>query len=361
MGEAKTKMESNPYSESYEISSSYLRMAITLLSKHRIPPSPLNFRTSYDYVSGGNRDLNLALERLLQNKDELTDRNLFQLYRQFFVQDDQALEQMRLELRRIITGIQGEVGRSGADVSDYANTLQDFAKILDSSPTTEVMQSEVQKVMDNTRSMEHSQRELESQMSGMLSEVESLRRELEQVREESLTDALTGISNRKAFDAEMNKLCSTAEQPLPHSFCVLLLDVDFFKKFNDTYGHLVGDKVLRFIGATLRNCVKGKDLSARYGGEEFAVILPETGIEGAQILAEQIRCAISAGKLLNKETGENYGKITISIGISSYQPGDTPATLVKRADQALYRAKANGRDRVELMLQPVADPLKQVS
>ncbi|MCB1760578.1 MAG: diguanylate cyclase [Gammaproteobacteria bacterium] len=352
-------METNPYTESYEISSSNLRLAISFLSKHHIPPSPLNFRTSYDYVAGSNKDLKLALERLLQNSEELSDRSLFQLYRQFFVQDDQALEQMRQELRRIITGIQGEVGRSGADVSDYANTLQDFARILDTSPSNEVMQSEVQRVIDNTRSMEHSQRELESQMSSMLSEVESLRRELEQVREESMTDALTGIANRKAFDAEMNKLCSADGQPMPHAFCVLLLDVDFFKKFNDTFGHLVGDKVLRFIGATLRNSVKGKDLAARYGGEEFAVILPETGVDGAQSLAEQIRRAVSAGKLLNKETGENYGRITISIGISSYLPGDTPATMVKRADQGLYRAKANGRDRVELMLQPASEPIKQ--
>ena len=113
---------------------------------------------------------------------------------------------------------------------------------------------------------------------------------------------------------------------------------------------MVGDKVLRFVGSTLKSCVKGKDTAARYGGEEFAVILPHTDSAGSSALAEQIRKAISSGKLKNRESGESYGRLTISIGISQLRPGDSPDDLIRRADEALYKAKQNGRNRVEQQL-----------
>ncbi|MCP4284039.1 MAG: GGDEF domain-containing protein [Gammaproteobacteria bacterium] len=300
-------------------------------------------------MSGNNKTLRSAFEKMLEGEIAPSEKNLWEMYRQFFVQDDQAIERMRQELRRIVTGIQGEVGRSGGNVSEYADKLNHFAEILDGSPTSDEMHSEVRRVLDDTRTMEKSQRELESQMGGVLREVESLRRELEQVREESLTDALTGISNRKAFDMALDRVfseCGEADSP----FCVLLADIDHFKKFNDTFGHMVGDKVLRFVGATLRNCVKGKGVAARYGGEEFAVILKNTDCDGACTLAEQIRKAISSGKLKNRESGESYGRLTISLGVSQFCPGEMQDDLVQRADEALYKAKGNGRNRVEKLL-----------
>ena len=342
-------METNPYPDSYEQSTSNLRIALSLFAKYRIPPSPLNFRTGYEYVTGENRALNDVFEKVLNGDEPPSEQALWEVYRRFFVQDDTAMERMRQALRRIIIDIQGEVGQSGGEVSKYADTLGSFADILDGSLSSGALHNEVQKVIEETRTMECSQRELESQMSGVLSEVEFLRRELDQVREESLTDALTGISNRKAFDAALEKIFKerTGEED---TFGLLLADIDHFKRFNDTFGHLVGDKVLRFVGATLKSCVNGKDVAARYGGEEFAIILPHTDSVGSCALAEQIRQAISAGKLKNRESGESYGRLTISIGVSQFRPGEPPAALILRADKALYRAKENGRNRVEQLL-----------
>jgi len=341
------KVETNPYPDSFEQSLSNLRTALPLLSKHQIPPSPLNFRTAYEYVSKGDRELQHAFEHLLNTDGAPSDEELWKLYRRFFVQDDEAIERVRQELKRIIVGIQGEVGRSGGYVSNYADTLNSFVKILDGAPTSEVMQSEVLKVIDDTRSMERSQRELQSHMDTVLGEVETLRRELEQAREESMTDALTKIPNRKRFDIVLKEAIQEhGEQKTP--FCLLLGDIDHFKKFNDTYGHLVGDKVLSFVGLTLKSCVNGNNLAARYGGEEFAVVARHMDSIAAIDLAERIRKEISAGKLVNKEKGESYGKLTISIGISQFRPGDLSIDLIKRADEALYRAKLNGRNRVEI-------------
>ncbi|PVV21917.1 MAG: hypothetical protein B6D74_10745 [gamma proteobacterium symbiont of Ctena orbiculata] len=329
-------MDTNPYSHD----------DLAKASKHKIPPSPLNFRLGYDYVAGKSEELKAALDEMVTQSEALSTETLWEMYRRFFIQDDQALEKMRQELRHIIVNVQSEFARSGGNLSSYAQTLNRFADILDTSTTPERMSAEVKKVVDDTHSLEESQQRLESNMSHILTEVESLRKELEQVKEESLTDALTGISNRKAFDAALEHTVHSArEQKTP--FCILLADIDRFKQFNDTYGHLVGDKVLRFVASTLKRCLKGKDMAARFGGEEFAVILPQTALIGAEAIAEQIRQAVSSGGLKDNSNGREYGKVTISIGIGQFRWNELPNELIQRIDRALYLAKERGRNRVE--------------
>ena len=336
----------NPYPEDFGEASSILRLAVSLLAGHKIPPSPMNFRIGYDYVSGNNETLVKALDELVTQPEQESQKNLWALYRKFFVQDEKALEMMRQELRRVILNVQGEFERSGGNLSSYATTLGRFADILDTSMPPELMETEVKKVINDTRAAEKAQRHLELQVDTLLTEVESLRKELFQIKEESLTDCLTGIPNRKAFETALEQIIhSTREQK--SSFCVLLADIDHFKQFNDTYGHLVGDKVLRFVAATLKRCLKGRDTAARYGGEEFAIILPGTDLVGGFSVAEQIRAAVSSGKLIDKENESTYGKITISIGVAQFRMSDMPNTLIQRADEGLYLAKDLGRDRVE--------------
>lgn len=340
-------MEMIPYSnDDIAKASEYLRLAISLLSKHRIPPSPLNFRLGYDYAMGNSMALRSALDQALGQPEAVDNRALWDIYRHFYIQDEEVLDKMRQELRQIIVNVQGELSRSGGNLAVYARTLTQFAEILDSETTPGVMSAKVQEVLHDTHSMEATQLQLESSMSVILSEVESLRRELEQIKEESLTDSLTGISNRKAFDSALeNAIHQAREHKTP--MCVALADIDHFKQFNDTYGHLVGDKVLRFVASTLKSCLKGKDIAARYGGEEFAIILPETSLDGAQIISEQVRKAISQGELKDTRNGRAYGKITISIGIGQFHWNELPNDLIQRTDQALYLAKERGRNRVE--------------
>src|SRR5690606_26359339 len=128
--------------------------------------------------------------------------------------------------------------------------------------------------------------------------------------------------------------------------CLMIIDIDHFKSFNDTYGHQTGDQVLRLVAMTLKSNIKGQDLAARYGGEEFVAILPSTDIEGAVIVAENIRRAIQAKQLLKRSTNEKLGRITASFGVAAYQSGDTAGMLIERADRCLYAAKHAGRNRV---------------
>ena len=203
-------------------------------------------------------------------------------------------------------------------------------------------------VIEDTRATEETQRQFNTQLSQISSEMESLRKELVQIREESYTDSLTGISNRKAFDVALEE--SIYKTRLEKStFSVLIADVDHFKQVNDNYGHLIGDKVLRFVASTLKWCVKGKDLVARFGGEEFAVILLNTDMTGAYSVAEQIRRAICGGKIKDMTSQKMLDQVTISIGIAQFDSSDLPNDLLQRADRALYQAKEKGRNRVEII------------
>jgi len=186
---------------------------------------------------------------------------------------------------------------------------------------------------------------MERKLSDSTEEIHRLRENLNAVRHEAWTDGLTGIANRKRFDAGLEEAAAAAEaEGSPLS--LLLVDIDHFKKFNDTYGHRIGDQVLRLVAQSLKDGVKGADLPARYGGEEFAIVLPETERANAAILANNLRDRLARKELKNVRTEALYGRITISIGVAQYRPGEALAELVQRADEALYEAKAAGRDCV---------------
>lgn len=160
------------------------------------------------------------------------------------------------------------------------------------------------------------------------------------------TDGLTGLLNHKHF---LNRLLEEFYRVRRHgsTLSLLMLDIDHFKNFNDTYGHLVGDKVLRHVAQLLRDKLRIHDLAARYGGEEFSILLPQTDLSGASHLADKLLSTISANPLIHE--GKQLG-VTISIGAAEFDPKgmDRPLVLVKAADAALYEAKKRGRNQVRL-------------
>jgi len=168
-----------------------------------------------------------------------------------------------------------------------------------------------------------------------------LRKRLELALEhEASFDKLTELYNRRKFEEVLAAEIRRSER-YGQSFCLLLLDIDHFKSINDTYGHDQGDEALRAMGEVLRNQSRETDTAGRWGGEEFVLLLPETDIIGAQLVAETLRQQVE-----NHDFGE-VGPLTISTGITAHVPGDTSTSLFKRADQALYQAKNNGRNRTE--------------
>jgi diguanylate cyclase len=183
-------------------------------------------------------------------------------------------------------------------------------------------------------------------------EIDKLRREILQAREDALTDKLSGLLNRRGFELAFQDGISAHCRKVPPNPCLLLADVDHFKKINDGYGHTFGDCVIRTVAKILRDNLKGKDVAARYGGEEFIVLLPDTPLKGAHFLAEKIRATVAQTCFHRADERKTDACVTISIGVARYRHGETPLNLIERADVALYAAKASGRNRVM-----VAEPL----
>ena len=193
--------------------------------------------------------------------------------------------------------------------------------------------------------MRETNKALEDRLTLSKSEINNLQQSLEAMRAESLTDPLTGLGNRKYFDRTMRTAIQNAlqnNQPLS----LLIMDIDHFKSFNDSYGHLTGDQVLRLVATSLKQTIKGQDITARYGGEEFTVVLPDTALRQALTVADHIRRAIMSKELKKKSTGEILGRVTISAGVAMLKPGDDIDSMIERADACLYAAKRNGRNRV---------------
>jgi diguanylate cyclase len=338
--------EGGLYEHTAAQASEFLRFALQLMSSRGITTHPNNLRLWYEYASGANAELKETLDDLLARPVPITEETCRQLYARYFTQDAIDLEHVRQEIRSILLEVQEEVGEAGGRLSQYRDTLGRFAAVLGGETELKVNSADVSEVIEETRSTEQSQRDMQDRLGGVAAEMEALRKELEQIREESLTDSLTGVANRKAFDVALEQALELGNQS-KRPVCVMIADIDHFKVFNDTFGHLIGDRVLRFVAATLKRCLKGNDRPARFGGEEFAVILPNTALSGAMSVAEQIRREISSGELQDRKKAKSYGRIRISIGVAQFRFGETAHDFIERADQALYRAKRRGRDRVE--------------
>jgi diguanylate cyclase len=188
-------------------------------------------------------------------------------------------------------------------------------------------------------------RALEEQLARSAQEISALRNDLEAARSESRTDGLTGLPNRRAFECylEAHAARATADR---RPLCLVFGDIDHFKSFNDTWGHRMGDEVLRLVGKSLDRIVQGIGYPARYGGEEFVIVLPNKDLRAAEDIAEQVRDFIASRQVRSKHSNQNIGRITISLGIAQLRWSDTLESLIERADAALYLAKEQGRNRV---------------
>lgn len=349
---ASSKQEISRYQDGVERSAELLRLALPLMSRQLAAVHPVSYAVWYEYVSGRNRTLNLQIDALQR---PLTEELTFDLYCEHIRTPSEAMaDRANVALQNVIDDVSSQTSKSADSTASYGAQLQSFSDSLHQLVVNAELPASVARMMTHTTEVLVTMSTLSQNLAATRKELDKLREELAHTREQAMNDALTGIRNRRGFEEVLAALIqqSTAENG---RFSLLLADVDHFKRFNDHYGHVTGDKVLRLVAHILRDCVRGADTVARIGGEEFAVLLPGTELAGAKRVGEILRANISRAQVQVGSSGR-VDRVTASVGVGSWLPDESAEKFLERVDAALYRAKASGRDRVVLAeLNPFSD------
>ena len=319
------------------------------MSKHGIAPTPANYCVWYAYVGKSIAGLNREIDERLALQKGFGWQVNQELFEKYFGNDAESMTIRRTgaELHDTMGHVLKRLDIAGQDVSAFGDTLVEakgsLAGVVSSEATG--VHAVVKRLSGAASEMVKKNRDLEQELRQSTAQITTLQERLDQARREAFTDALTAIGNRRCFDLALAEQCQRAALG-EIQLCLLLVDIDHFKRFNDTYGHRIGDQVLKIVGAKMKQMSRDVDTPCRYGGEEFALLLVNAPIDAALRRADQLREALASNYLRNVASGDVYGQITVSVGVSRFRATDTVESFVGRADAALYQAKSDGRNRV---------------
>ena len=319
------------------------------MREHAILPTPRNYDLWFTHRADMNPVLTQRVRLLLEEGQLLTPAVLDTLYGECIASvetDVDAISSQSEALQDAAQTLIEQVASNQAAVATYGATLTDWAQHLGDQPTLAGLVDAIASITAETTRASERNRLLEQQLSASAARIAKLRHSLAEVRQEATTDALTGLSNRRAFDVRIKRSMAQVRSDPGTPLSLLLIDVDHFKAFNDTHGHRVGDLVLRLVARLMADNVKGRDTVARYGGEEFAILLAGADMRAACVVARQLGETLSSKRLVTKGSVHPVGHVTVSIGVAQARPGEQATSLVERADGALYEAKRTGRNRV---------------
>lgn len=310
-------------------------------------PTPLNFEIWVHYLGDPEGALGREIQRILQASEPFTEATADMLAAEYLPRG-RLTEEIRdagRVLDRELSSVSAAIAKAHKSQADYGQTLDKAATSIESAGDGADLQAIVSGLTTATRRVQRENETLEKKLDVSTQEVARLREHLEQVRRDALTDALTNLANRKAFDEHLEAACIRAEAE-GGAVTLAVLDIDHFKRFNDTWGHQTGDQVLRYVASVMGRVARHPRIAARYGGEEFALIFPEETTVQVEAALEAIRKEIASRSLRRRSTNDELGAVTLSAGFALRRPGEPAATLLGRADAALYASKHAGRNRV---------------
>jgi len=284
---------------------------------------------------------------LIEAGGEIDDRTSRHLHERYFgfANEGREIADAGARLNARMDSIGRDLGHAGKETGEHCGRLVAMIEGGVLAATPEHVLELLRTVIGETRDIIETNQTLEGQLVSATGEIDGLKENLEVVRQEAMSDPLTGVMNRKYLDVHLAEQCKLADAT-GQELCFILLDIDKFKNFNDKFGHQVGDQVLKVVARAIDDSIRGGDFLARYGGEEFCVILPNTGLDGAAAVAENVRRAMASKVLKSGKDGRDYGTVTASFGVANYKSGDAVEELIARADAGLYLAKNDGRNQI---------------
>lgn len=315
--------------------------AVASLRSFALPPTPQNYAIWFEYHAGRNDKLRRALTVALTNRRAIDGYMMAELHDLFFA--DTVERRAARDARATLREAAGRILEAGVDAERYGETLSEAAVTIDSDSTG--LAAMIARLAEETTALSARSAELGQALRHSGDRIADLEKKLAAAHDAALTDSLTALPNRRAFDAMVREHAGLAMNT-GEALSLLMLDIDHFKQVNDAWGHAVGDAVLRLVAATLDQQRPQTARVARYGGEEFAMLLPATPLHEAAGLADRLRGALAARRIRLRANAEPIGSVTVSVGAARYEPAEPIGLWIERADAALYRAKREGRNRV---------------
>lgn len=314
-----------------------------LLVDGGVEPTPSNYEFLFRYVSGADPQLSEAVDAAIRANGRIDQRTIGTIRRDLYGIGAAGVGQLLDDAERQLSRMTDYVERSDAETRGYRERLG--RSDIDAAATLERQRAMLADIVEATNLMIAQTEQLQEELGRSSREIDLLKADLEIARIESRLDALTGLANRKAccdyLDVQIDR-AQTERQPLS----LIFIDIDHFKKFNDNFGHRMGDEVLRLVSQSLERFFHGAGFVARWGGEEFVVVMAGRDAEEAEDHADRFRAEIGSRTVRTRQSGRDVGRLTLSLGVTGLVFGDTAQSLIDRADAALYDAKAEGRDRV---------------
>jgi len=324
-----------------------LRLAEEALDRIKslsLPADPPSYQLWYTYVAGHNPELTNRINRALAFGGRPTVSELDEIYDDLLAPKDQNIGPLGTRVSHEIETMIAALNEVLATTSETRNDCAEAARHLAQPIDQRTLRSIADALITSLRRVEERHGALEQKLASSQHELHALQQALTMVAVEASRDPVTGIANRRCFDRTLEATVERARADhVP--FSLLMIDIDHFKSFNDRLGHLIGDSILKLVGAVLSHSLREDDMVARFGGEEFAMILANADTDTAIAVGERIRTRIMAREMKRRSTGENLGTITVSVGVATYGNNESARTLVTRADACLYEAKRTGRNR----------------
>ena len=322
-------------------------LALKRIGQEKLEPFPRNYELFYAYFEALDANLVHAIDLKAEKNKKLTQDDCDAIHQKFLNKSDheEALKEAGSKVFDTVKDITKKVKDAKNSMSEYGGSLTKISKNIGSEKNATKIQDMVAQMMSETQKILERNADLEHELDRSTQVMNILQKDLENVRKEALTDSLTNVSNRKALDNAFERYIEESnKRNKPFSF--LMIDIDNFKDFNDNFGHQVGDQVLRLVAQTLKEGIRGADFVCRYGGEEFAIILPDTLLNAGVAVGNNLRKTVAMKDIVNKSTGKVLAQITLSVGVAEHDKGESMENIIRRADEALYAAKNNGRNQV---------------